>query len=306
MTRDGSVVDPTGIPLDAGGVRERETGFLSVASDGRDFLVAIERSGATDFVKVTREGAIATAPASTFPSWYGGKLIWLGDAYAYFFDGQYAIIDRDGRVLAGARALVTSPVPVRDASYTVGSDGTTGLLSWIDPNDGGVYASVMEVAQVRSGSAHVNTKPAAGRNDGQTVGLSVASSGSRFFLVWSESATLLARLLDRNGLAIGEKFTVGRGIDPTVAWNGSRFVVAYSKLGDPNDVLAVSEYSEDGTLVATPLRPGRSAARRHARRLDPLHGHGQLQTGSPRRHPRRARIPASGRGDPRIEVGAEI
>ena len=107
----------------------------------------------------------------------------------------------------------------------------------------------------------MNARPAPDRNESKSLALSVATSGSRFFLAWSESGTLLARVLDRNGAAVGGKFTIDRGLDPSVTWNGSRFVVAYAKLETPDAVLAVSEYSEDGTLLATPLRP-KTVARR--------------------------------------------
>ncbi len=262
MTRGGVVVDPVGFALDDAGAFEYEPGFfLSAASDGRDFLVAIERSGALRFVKVTREGAITAAAAPGFHSQYGGKLVWLGDAYAYFFDGQYGVVDRDGRVLLTPRTIVSSSVPVSDTTFTVAPDGTIGLLSWIDSNDDRVYAAVVTVAAVRGGTARVSAMPAPDRNASHPLGLSVAASGSRFFLTWSESGTLLARVLDRNGAAVGAKFTIASGVDPSVAWNGSRFVVAFAKLAAPDAVLGVSEYSEDGTLVATPLRP-ETAARR--------------------------------------------
>ena len=255
MTRDGAVLDPTGLPLED---PSEDADFLhSVASDGRDFLIAINRHGGLRLVKVTHDGVVVPVPAPGFTGASDGNLVWLGDAYAYFFNGRLAVLDRDGRVLLAPRVAVTATTSVYELSFSISTDGTNGLLRWADAFDGRVYAAPVTTAQVRNGTLRVTSTPLPERSNTPSYGLAAAASASRHLLVWSEDGKLRGRILTAGGAPAGDRFVIAENIaqTATVAWNGSRFVVAYAVFDAIGRALRVAEYDENGTLLATPLRP---------------------------------------------------
>lgn len=255
MTRDGAVLDPTGLPLEDA---PEDADFLhAVASDGRDFLIAINRFGGLRLVKVTHDGVVVPVPAPGFTGASDGNLVWLGDAYAYFFNGRLAVLDRDGRVLLTPRVAVTASTSVYELSFSISTDGTNGLLRWVDAFDGRVYAAPVTTAQVRNGTLRVTSTPLPERTNTPSYGLAAAASASRHLLVWTEDRTLRGRILTAGGAPAGERFVIAENVaqTATVSWNGSRFVVAYAVFDAVGRALHVAEYDENGTLLATPLRP---------------------------------------------------
>jgi hypothetical protein len=259
MARNGAVVDPVGIPLDEGTPSAFTPVIYSVASDGRDFLVAVQREQSLTFIRVTREGVVEPAPAPGFASRYG-RLVWLRDAYAFFIEdvsawGRMAILDRSGRVLIQPKVVISSNVRVQ-ALATLSPDGAHTLVAWADAADGRVYAARTSAAALRNATFRVSTTPLQERVEPGAYGLVAASSPSRHFLVWYEGRELRGRVLDINGSPVGEKLAIATeaAASASVAWNGSRFVLAYSVFDANGRRLVVSEHDEDGTLVGTPLR----------------------------------------------------
>lgn len=266
MTRTGEVVDPTGLPLDEGTpVPSFASVSHSVASDGRDFLVATQRADALRFIRVAREGAVETAPAPGFTA-RDGHLVWIGDAYAFFFNApldertvmsgaRVAILDRDGRVLVQPRVVVFANSAIT-ATITGAPNASSALLVWTDGADARVYAAAVSLSALRAGTLRVTATPLAERAVPPAYGLAAASSPSQHFLAWREGNDLRGRVLDGNGTAVAEKFTIAPNAAQTasVTWNGSRFVVAYSIFAEGARRLIVAEYDEDGTLRSTPLR----------------------------------------------------
>jgi len=266
MTRTGDVVDPTGLPLDEGtAVPSLAPVSHSVASDGRDFLVATQRADVLRFVRVTREGTTEAAPVPGFAA-RSGHLVWIGDAYAFFFDAplgektvmngaRVAILDREGRILVQPRVVVSANSAIA-ATVTTSPDNSRTLLVWTDGSDARVYAAAVNLSALRAGTLRVKATPLAERASPPVYRLAVGSSPSRHFLAWSEGNELRGRLLDGNAAAAGEKFTIAQDVAQTlsVTWNGSRFVVAYSVVAKGGRRLMVAEYDETGTLRSTPLR----------------------------------------------------
>lgn len=265
VTREGEVVDILGLPLDDASLSGYYVDLVqSVASDGRDFLVATQRNDdRLRFIKVTREGLVQPAPDPGFTGRYG-RLVWLGNTYAYFFDapldertvktgGRVAILDRHGNVLSAPRVIVPSNSNVYDLSVTISPDGSQSLLMATNAQNNDIFVAAAPVSAIRNGTLTVTMNVAA-RTDAIAYSLSAASSPSAHFLVWEESGKLFGRVYHGSTPA-GAKFPIAdaAGDPASVTWNGSRFVVAY----DAHDAyrrIAVAELDESGTLLSTPLR----------------------------------------------------
>lgn len=268
MSRTGAVLDPVGLPLD-----EPVYGFdrfiLSAASDGRDFLVAVQKSNVLQFIKVTRDGAVQKAPAPGFPVRGWGQLVWLGDAYAFFFNapqgdhalmggGRVAIIDRDGRVLIEPQVLIESAHLI--LHLTLAASPAGAVLVWTDGVD--VYAEPVDVRSIRNATLRRRAAPPPVHAARNTSRLVAASSPSRHFLAWTEGSNLIGRVLDAHGAPVGPRFVINGAVadTPDVVWNGSRFVVIYNAFVEGDRRLFVAEYDEGGALLSTPLRQKVNAA----------------------------------------------
>ena len=80
-----------------------------------------------------------------------------------------------------------------------------------------------------------------------------ASDGSNFLVVWERIYGSLYGQVVRNGKPFGPSFFIGRGTKPSVAWNGSDYLVSWSA-PIPDSGVFVTRVSSLGGNVRRSLR----------------------------------------------------
>lgn len=111
------------------------------------------------------------------------------------------------------------------APPAVAGDGGGFLAAWIEPENGGAnYAAVVR-AFTRSGPSGAGSVRL-GRAYYGSVGIALGSGA--YLVVWTDGGgNVTGSLVTPSGDAAAP-FVLGRGVNPSVAWNGSEFFVVWS------------------------------------------------------------------------------
>jgi hypothetical protein len=261
ISRDGVLRDPAGIAVGQDLNFYGASSLYSVASNGTDFLVATRRDGnKVQLTKITRDGLVEPAPAIDIPAHYA-NLVSLGDGYALFYNenlsvnnvvlstrGKVVVLDREGRVVRASVDIVASTGEVWDLNAALSGDGDSMLLIWKDTGDGRVHARPMSAAALRNGDVTFNSDldtPAVTA----AFDLDIVSGGDRYFVTWIQGQEYRARILNTSGGAVGGIITVATTQFPSdidVAWNGARFIAAYTAFEGLDRTMQIAEFTSNG------------------------------------------------------------
>jgi hypothetical protein len=251
VARDGTVVDPSGIPISA--VTDVSAG-PAIAFDGTNYVVVWGGAG----VRATR---VSTGGAVLDPS--GIVISSAGSAPAVAFDGtNHLVVWADagikGARLSTAGALVDGQIAISsgDASNpAIAFDGTSYLVVWSDGRRPGEPLSYRDIYGARVDKSGTVLDPAgvaisAAASSGQPLrDPAVAFDGGNFAVVWSIGydagihGARVARdstVLDRTGIAISSS----GGSSPAVAFDGTSYLVAWAGGG-----IRGSRMRPDGTVL---------------------------------------------------------
>jgi hypothetical protein len=206
--------------------------YDSVASDGRDYLIAYSRSStSTTSVYGLRHISTAGLPeelsAISIPT-QAVSLAWTGDNYLLFTDAGTAWrFDRHGQLLPGTVTLPSVAGTLAGMRPVIVSSKSEALLIWSTGSEfspplmaqrlSGGYPSGNLIVPVQS--ANAQREPA------------IAFSGSEYAVVWSErDSVYLSRLsidgkpLDGRGVRLGDGLLVSH---PQIVFDGTNFVVVW-------------------------------------------------------------------------------
>jgi hypothetical protein len=274
MTPDGEVLDPVGVLVDG---FERSEGPVVVAQGGGAFLVAWEKEPACIYVsRVTTDGTLVVGapllvnqgPSDT--SSHGPAVAWNGSSFWVLWSRNGAAAGVYGaRVSPDGRLLDATPVKIAGVfgRPAVAAEGPRALAVW--SGDGASAGPVVRGARLGEDGALLDAEPV------PLLDLGTEPAGGAA-LAWNGSAYLLAaarggaapeiraarvgpdgEALDGAGLALG-RATVMLADGPTVAWNGSRFVVLWAtqemQEGRETPRLAGALVGADGQVAAMPGR----------------------------------------------------
>jgi hypothetical protein len=263
---DGSVLDPTGIPIATAPGLDWAP---EATSDGTNVLV-VWTSGAPGWsptvrgTRVTPSGAVLDPsgfPVSTLDSWV-----------AVAFGGpDFFVVGMDPQAIRGARltpaGAVLDPVAVlismganEQVAPAATSDGTNTLVLWQDNRHGDrvLYGGrVGPDGQVLDGQGFRIS------DGNQIEGGEAAFDGTNFFVVWREwrqpahGSTIRVARVSRSGVVL-DRFDVvtagpDQGIsDPTMAFGGGTLLVAWNTWGEgvPTDSeIRAARVAPDGTVT---------------------------------------------------------
>jgi hypothetical protein len=274
MTPDGEVLDPVGVLVDG---FERSEGPVVVAQGGGAFLVAWEKEPACVYVsRVTTDGVLAVGapllvnqgPSDT--SSRGPAVAWNGSSFWVLWsrNGEAAGV-YGARVSPDGRLLDATPVKLAGVfgRPAVAAEGPRALAAW--SGEGAAAGPLVRGARLGEDGALLDADPLPLLD----VGTEIAGSAA---LAWNGSVYLLAaarggaapeiraarvgpdgKALDGAGLALG-RAAVMLADGPTVAWNGSRFVVLWAtqemEEGRETPRLAGALVGGDGQVAAMPGR----------------------------------------------------
>lgn len=227
VDREGNVLDPTGIMIGIGG-------SLNVASDGRDYVVALRCSRAWDapicLTRISAEtgevqpGSQVPAPSAAIASNGNGYLV------AYRADGWIWVISIDaGGLAAGSPTRVSAA----KADPVVASNGDSYFVVWEN------YASLSSALITREGRVRVG--PISPDYQGPGSGLftwSISSNDEGYAVAWQQQVTsrtseLRATVVSRDGVALLSRriLSADRGYPlwfPAVTWTGSEYFVTFT------------------------------------------------------------------------------
>ena len=272
VTSDGTVLDPTGIPVTAAAPGSQSS--TDVAFDGTNYLVVWEdsRTGSGD-VFATRVSPAGTVldPTGFAVSAAPGRqsspdIAFDGTNYLVVWSDQrsgpdYAVfatrVRPNGTVLDGAATgFAVSNGPATESDTTVAFDGTNYLVVWSELRD--VPELDVVGARVTKGGAVLDPAgvPIASARRAQLP--AVAFDGTNYLVVWADilsGATGPVRLPPRpNGDIVGTRVTRGGTVldgvetgfvistgpsaqaDPAVAFDGTNYLVVWedSRHGAPD------------------------------------------------------------------------
>ena len=235
----GSVVDPAGIRVAAGG------DVPSVASDGGSVLVAYqarEGTAGSRAARVDASGAVLDPAGVALPApGLDPVLAFGGDHYFVVAGGLDPV--RGSRVTPGGAVLDPAGITVSVAANNqtgvdLAFDGTNSFTVWSDDRvegDGpGLYgARVGPDGQILDGTGF-RIAAAVGAN--RPTGASVAFDGTNYLVVWGEAEerAIRAARVTRSGIVLGRfDIAVGAAPDdvlrsPEVASGGGELLVVWS------------------------------------------------------------------------------
>ncbi|HKO55528.1 MAG TPA: hypothetical protein VJ276_06580 [Thermoanaerobaculia bacterium] len=264
----GILVGSSGAPLmDSSFVVGPTPRFVvpTVASDGRDFLVAWVIDGRLTVAYVA-EGTHVESISSTTDGAFDAKLIFTGTDYLLLLrsptEVRLAMLDRRGNIIRTV-TVAASIQAITSASIAATGPNTTAF--WIDALDNQVHAIDVSPERIRSGDFVTAPPVQALPNSGAgAVGPVIAVAGASSYLVlWTEPPVsiqsgmkLWFRAINVNGQPIGPRNTVIIDVGdraPVVFWNGSSFTVLYSaQRGAVWAVLAMRIDTEGRTIDPVP------------------------------------------------------
>jgi hypothetical protein len=232
---DGTVVDPSGIPI---AMAVGQPTGINMASSGSMVLVAWSTSEVRA-VRVEESGDVLDPQPIEFESPELYPVVAF-DGDNFFVAGwDYSISGT--RVTPGGAVLDPAGIPISvaansQASADMAFDGTNSFVVWFDDRmDGegpGLYgARVGPDGQILDGTGFpIGNRPP---QEYQYYRPSVAFDGSNYLVVWTQEDELSVRaaLVSRSGVVL-DRFELGRTVDvrvlqPQVAFGGGVFLVAW-------------------------------------------------------------------------------
>ncbi len=219
----------------------------AVASDGTDFFVVWSdwRSGTGGIVgaRVKRTGQIVDPLGIRIASIshvLQPNVIWDGGAYLITWTGEewvdgyprgrhvYAArVDREGRIVMAPRLLAENATTAYGIRYAA-SNGTVSVVAYLSHDHrNATRAALLD----REGNTirHETLLP----EYVYRTGFTMASTGSRFVVAWSQNAslsglddqTIEAIALGSDGGVLGPPVEIGPGDEAAIAGDGSRFTI---------------------------------------------------------------------------------
>ncbi|MBK5258706.1 MAG: hypothetical protein JJE51_03875 [Thermoanaerobaculia bacterium] len=253
LSAAATVLDPLGLVL----WRNPGRGVVitpTVASDGRDYLVACDHGGFPASISISRvsgEGVVSATSLDIQGS--APALAWNGRAFMLVYQsppgaGQQAIL---AQRLAADATPIGSPLPIGFGSLpAVEGANDTFLAAWSAGNriNGRVLPADSPGPEREVGAA------------ASASSIDIAWSGSEFVVVWNAQNVLNARSVAIDGLPLGSTRALVTAplnvMHPAVAKAPSGVVITYSLRGagpDPNGGIFSLRLSPDGS-ASTPVR----------------------------------------------------
>jgi hypothetical protein len=244
----GAGVSPAGVVRGPGALIDRSSNQQrksAVAFDGTNHLVVWGDNRSGDFtdivaVRVSAAGVILDATPIEIAAGAGGydiNVVFDGENYlvAWIGNGLQAVrVDRSGRVMGPPVSL---PTHESLSDLAIAFNSTSFLVTWTE-YDGRSSIVVRGARLSREGTI---LDPDGLLIAGSSLQASVASDGQNFLVIWWDVATGAVRrsLLRADGTVIGTPGTLiattttDVPAEPSVAWNGQRYLVAWT-LRQPN------------------------------------------------------------------------
>jgi hypothetical protein len=261
----GILVGSSGAPLMDSSfvIGPSRLGIPTVATDGRDFLVAWVTDGRLTVTYVA-EGTHVESISSTADDAFDAKLVFTGTDYLLLLrsprEARLALLDRRGNII---QTVTVAQSVQAITSATVAATGPNATAFWIDALDNQVHALDVSPQRIRSGDFVTAPPVQLPANSGAgAVGPIIAVAGASSYLaVWTEQPTstgtkMWFRAINVNGQPIGPRNSVTIDFGdraPVVFWNGSSFTVLYSaKRGTVWAVLAMRIDAEGRTIDLVP------------------------------------------------------
>jgi hypothetical protein len=240
---DGALLTPTEHIIGGG------PGVTAVASNGVDYLVAVDYSGGLSVRRVDARGMPVTALAA-LSSGVGGYTLFptIGSSVAASWNGSHFLVA--GTIAAGSGTALHSAVlaaTIDEGGHTVQTRTIADNASVLDAAPAGQGRTLLLVLMndtlqsLLIDDALTTTAPTTIATAPKTVA-QLASNGSGYLAVWSAGGGINAVALDGNGLPHDASFTVHAGpvnpgpydaVDdnPAITWDGSSYFVAWETGG---------------------------------------------------------------------------
>lgn len=278
VARDGTLLDPVGFPVSA--LDKQYKRVFSIASDGRDFLVAWgtcqsywcdygKESADLRLTRVTAEGRVQ----SEINPGFGASdihLAWSGNAYAAVFrhpgsawkeassSARVVMLDADGKPLGPARELLRSAGGIDRLRISINAASDTLLAIWTDLGDRAVHAHPFPVADLGRGPVVPPEVSVQTSQNGTTSYLqSAATDGISTLVTWTEVSETIpggqqfayrARRIDARGLPAGPLVRLSEdfgALPLKLLWTGSSYELLSVELSNGSMMRRV-RLSEDG------------------------------------------------------------
>ena len=265
---------PDGTILDSGGIKIAASAAtlepISIASDGRDFVVAWSEPATTTQHAAVRVARIRADGTDLDPTGvtlakdaYGAAVASDGNRYLVVWS-QYTSPDVQAAFLSSAAAVSppfsVSSAPARELWPRVASNGSDYLVVWQDSRSGGA-----DVDAARISGDGVVLDPAgiavASTSDGEGWP-AVASDGSDFLVAWSIPSSAGTRVLDAEVSSSGQADS-GHVLDtasktalviPALAWTGSTYVAVWqARVASSVNVATVDIDGTNAGTVSAPI-----------------------------------------------------
>jgi hypothetical protein len=240
---DGALLTPTEHNIGGG------PGLTAVASNGVDYLVAIDDAGGLSVRRVDARG-LPTTPLAALSSGVGGYTLspTIGSSVAASWNGSHYLVA--GTIPAGSGnathgTLLTATLD--EAGHTVQTRTIADNASVLDAAPAGQGRTLLlllvndTLESLLIDDALTTTAPVTITVAPGTIAR-VASNGSGYLAVWSAGGGIDAVALDGNGLPHDAPFTLHAGpvnpgpydaVDgnPAITWDGSSYLVAWERGG---------------------------------------------------------------------------
>jgi hypothetical protein len=273
LDHDVNLVDPTGIRIAA-----NSGASLSVASDGRDYVIAYDCNGDlyyTPSICTARVDA-ATGEVTAGVRINGGvspAIAFNGRSYVVAFGAPNVSFQKEIDAIAISRDAAASGQPFRVgagvSAPALTSNGDVFLAAW--STYGSLQSAVISDRDVLATSALSSFVPQSGPGP---FGWALASNGRDFMVVWQQNVgvrdrqyvtELRSRPVSATGSA-GEERTVAadpeRTWQPAITWTGADYIVTYTMSDAPASAPVLSpnadadirgvQLASSGELVGAP------------------------------------------------------
>jgi len=247
VTRDGVVLDRTGIRIAARDVYQRRVVWTGTAY----LIVWAEGNGRVMSARVSREGVVVQQPTLLVEDAQLPDVIRSGDltivgyltGTTYPFEGRALFLDADGSVVA--RVTLTAP-GTNIGAPRIGFNGTDLVAVW---TDGGIIDNAIVLKAARfNAQGLIDASPRTVRAEGYNVDPVIASDGRDFVVVTRDYDTNVHRALAlTSDLTAGASFELPTDVywNPSLMWAGSHYVLV---AGNGSDINAM-RLDRDGQLI---------------------------------------------------------